>query len=70
MACENPLKIRNPRYKKWTDEHIYNYSMHWFKEPRPPDLLIDVPCGKCFSCQKRRMRDYQIRLLYEFSQYP
>ena len=70
MACENPLQIVNPRYKKWTDEHLRDYSMKWFKESRPPDYLIEVPCGRCNSCEKRRMRDFQIRLLYEFAQYP
>lgn len=35
-----------------------------------PDFYLDVPCGRCHECQKRRMRDYAIRLLYELSEYP
>lgn len=70
MACENPLRIVNPRYKKWTEAHIRDYSMKWFKMEHPPDYQIDVPCGRCHSCEKRRMRDFQIRLLYEYYCYP
>lgn len=70
MACEAPIRIKNPRYKKMHDVNLRNYSMYWFNSERPPDYYIEVPCGRCQGCEKRRMRDYQIRLLYEFAKYP
>lgn len=70
MACENPLTLRNPRYKKMTSKEVYLYSKEFFGEPVPPDLYIEVGCGQCHGCEKRRMRDYQIRLLYELNKHP
>lgn len=35
----------------------------------PPDYYIDVPCGKCFYCIKRRRSDWSFRLLQEIDLY-
>lgn len=70
MACENPLVLRNPRYKKMSSRELYLYSKEFFGEPLPPDLYIEVGCGLCQGCEKRRMRDYRFRLLWELYKYP
>lgn len=70
MACENPIQIVNPRYNDKPIKWIKWYSEKYLKEPFPPDFYLLVPCGKCLSCQKRRSRDYKIRLLYELHKYP
>lgn len=36
MACENPLHIKNPRYKKMSDLEVLNYSLRNFGERTPP----------------------------------
>lgn len=35
-----------------------------------PDRYINVPCGYCYSCQKRKLNGYRLRLLYEYQKYP
>lgn len=67
MACENPKRLKNPRYTKMSGGEYYIYCHHYFGKCPPPDLYIEVPCGECYSCQKRRMNDYRIRLLYEIA---
>lgn len=70
MACENPLMIRNPRYKGMTARERRVYAWEHYKLTYLPDLYIEVPCGKCHSCFRRRMNDYRFRLLYEHNKYP
>lgn len=70
MACEKPIQIVNPRYSKKPFKWIKWYSEKYLKEPFPPDFYLLVPCGKCLACQKRRSRDYKIRLMYELHKYP
>lgn len=36
MACENPLHIKNPRYKKMSDLERVTYSMRYFGTREPP----------------------------------
>ena len=42
-----------------------NYGMVW-----PPDYIVEVPCGYCFSCQKSSNNQYRIRLMYEIRKWP
>lgn len=70
MPCENPLKLKNPRYTKMGSGEYYYYCHHYFGKCPPPDLFIEVPCGVCHSCQQKRLSDYRIRLLHEISLYP
>lgn len=70
MSCENPLILLNPRYKKMSTEDKVRYSQSNFDSDVPPDLYVSVPCGQCHECQKKRMRDYHIRLMYEVYKYP
>lgn len=61
----------NPRYKKFTLEERLNWvNKYWNGQLKPPDYYIDVPCGNCIACQKKRLNDYRIRLNYEISRYP
>lgn len=70
MPCENPRRIKNRRYVKLGNLATSEYSVEKFGTPTPPDLYIDVPCGYCFSCQKRRMNEYRVRLMNEIQKWP
>ena len=70
MACENPLRIMNPRYKKMTPVDRLFYSRSCFGMDTPLDYYIEVPCGCCQACEKRRMFDFRVRLMYEHAAYP
>lgn len=70
MPCERPLTIVNPRYKGLTkvdlaDKALSRYGLHL---DEPPDYYITVPCGKCHSCQKKRLQNFRMRLMYEFTE--
>lgn len=69
MSCENPVIIKNPRYKDLSFIDRLDYSWTRFNNAFPFDYVLSVPCGKCHACQKRRMRDFKIRLIYECSKY-
>lgn len=71
MACLSPTTMINPRYKKMTWEERFDWcEKYWQGNLRPADFYIEIPCGNCLNCQKRRMNDYKIRLLHEISRYP
>lgn len=69
MACESPLLIVNPRYKGLSDSELSDISLERYglPLPRPPDYQIEVPCGKCFTCQKKRLQNFRFRLIHEMS---
>lgn len=57
MKCLNPYHIVNPRYK----------GDNSFTERNTPDYFIDIPCGKCHLCLKKRAADWKARLIPEFN---
>lgn len=72
MPCERPKRIINPRYKGLTASELRakcneRYALDL---ARPPDYEIEVPCGKCSQCQKRRLQCFRLRLVYELEKYP
>lgn len=70
MSCPRPKKIINPRYKGLDAESLHRLSERLFGVGFPPNYWIQIPCGNCLDCQKRKFRDYRMRLLYELQQYP
>lgn len=72
MGCERPYKITNPRYKDMskTELSFYCRTRLGLDLVRPPDFEIQVPCGRCHSCQKSRLQQFRFRLLYELQKYP
>lgn len=61
MACIRPLTIRNPRFLP----NDKNGGI----PPIPEDKrlqYIQVPCGKCVECMRKRATDWRMRMLQEF----
>lgn len=56
--CLRPHTIVNPHYKKWPTE-LQSYTT------MPFDYFIRIPCGQCCDCQKKKRRDWSIRLGHE-----
>lgn len=78
MACLFPLKVINPRYRRYFKAQRTILGIDNFIPPEqvmvmngfssgglPFDFMLVVPCGKCSECLKRKAKDWQIRLLYE-----
>lgn len=66
MACERPKKIVNPRYRDFNSTEKFEYAREtWGLNHLPPDYILEVPCGYCYSCQKSVNNQYRIRLMYE-----
>lgn len=61
MFCLHPVRIRNPRYKP-------NSKNGGFPDiPSDPRLAyLNVPCGKCIGCKKRKANDWRFRLWKEW----
>jgi hypothetical protein len=70
MSCENPLHLPNPRYRNWSAIDRLEYARSCFGLDFLPDKYIEVPCGMCQACEKRRMFDFRVRLMYELSVHP
>lgn len=70
MACEQPRKIVNRRYKDMRKVDIIDYAKEHYGMAWPPDYTVEVPCGYCHSCQKSANNQYRIRLLHEIRCYP
>lgn len=65
MPCLNPLTIKNPRYLP-SKKNGYN-------PPIPIDnrlYYLQVPCGKCIECRRRRASDWRFRLHNEYRYNP
>lgn len=70
MPCERPLTIVNPRYKGLSEDELPREALERFglHIDKPPDYHLTIPCGKCCSCQKKRLQSYRLRLMYEFTE--
>ncbi len=61
----------NPRYRGMSAGEVSEYCLkHYGKYQRPPDYYMDVGCGKCHSCQVKRLAGFRMRLQYELERYP
>lgn len=65
MACEHPTEILNPRYKDMKPYELSRYSLETYGIRDPPNLYVVVPCGYCQGCQKSRLNQFRLRLLFE-----
>lgn len=74
MSCLNPSRIKNPRYKKMNIKELSAYCREFIGIQycivdstgiHPPDEYIEIPCGTCFACQKRKRKEIQFRLIQE-----
>lgn len=65
MACYHPLRIVHPTRRKWKrDKYIPNS----YENMLIPNFL-DVPCGRCPQCLRRRARDWKVRIMAEHSRF-
>lgn len=65
MACYHPLHIVHPTRRKWKrDKYIPNS----YENMLIPNFL-DVPCGKCPQCIRRRARDWKVRIMAEHARF-
>lgn len=67
-SCLRPYRIVNRRWDDRTPSgrfnlYVYKRSHNW---QNPPDLWIDVPCGKCQGCVRDKSRMWRVRLLHEY----
>lgn len=70
MSCVRPKTIVNPRYKGLDAESLHRLSERLYGVSFPPNYWINVSCGNCLGCQKRKFFGYRMRLLYELNKYP
>lgn len=70
MSCENPINIRNPRYRNMGDEVYWRVHYRILHGITLPDEFLQIPCGKCLACKKARAKGWQLRLMSEFERYP
>lgn len=78
MACENPRRVLNPRYRDLDPEDVdmkiaTDYEalpVDWSKVGSNFAKYIEIPCGICASCERRRLNGYRMRLLNEISRWP
>lgn len=61
MACLDPMTIVNPRYRP---NKTNGGNPPVCEDPRL--FRIQVPCGRCVECRRRRASDWRYRLLQEY----
>lgn len=52
MKCLSPVTIKNPNF------HPDSAELRYLNEPR----YIEVPCGKCYNCLRKRANEWVFRL--------
>lgn len=65
--------IRNPRFrfdKTKANAWKYFYNRAVFPEDYEENLYLEIPCGKCYLCRKRRANSWRIRLVEELKDCP
>lgn len=66
--CKSPLNLVNPRYKKiarvnsFGDKGLYYEILQ--KYIHKPDYKLNVPCGHCLECLRKRVREWTFRSFY------
>lgn len=71
MPCLNPIRIKNPKYIGLPYDQIkVLHPLISYNGLLPVDYYIEVPCGKCLPCQKKRSNDYVVRLLEHYKTHP
>lgn len=66
MACLINKRVVNPRYKKIApDTHYKLYNDIDGQYPKK-DYYINIDCGRCINCFKKRMSQWRFRLIAEF----
>lgn len=71
MSCERPITIRNPRYgNEQSEQYWREYFWETYQIKDLPNEYINVPCGTCASCIKRKANDWRLRLMAEYNRYP
>lgn len=67
-TCLHPTKIVNRRYtsNKYSSRTNYRELVSTFFI-RKRDYLLNVPCGKCYLCRKKRANEWRFRLMAEYT---
>lgn len=67
-TCLHPTKIVNRRYtsNKYSTRTNYRELVSTFFI-RKRDYLLNVPCGKCYLCRKKRANEWRFRLMAEYT---
>lgn len=65
MACCIPLRIINPKYKKFV-KHCRDPTTEVYQYEDRQDFYLDVPCGVCANCLKSRGTMWRTRLHEEW----
>lgn len=57
--------VKNPRFRYPPDsfEFVRNRDLHW--RDYVENFFIEVPCGKCYLCRKKKANGWRVRLLEE-----
>ena len=55
--CNKPLRVTNPHYVKLADQLGVEISQF----SNQPDYKLQVPCGKCVRCIKKRQQHWFVR---------
>lgn len=55
--CNRPLRVTNPHYIKLADQ--FGVEIPLFSNQ--PDYKLQVPCGKCVQCIKKRQQHWFVR---------
>lgn len=70
--CLNPIKIKHPG-RKYHSQDLMGFSspeelQDWVElRGRLSPAVMEVPCGRCAECRRRRGSDWRVRLLHELN---
>lgn len=64
------MVVKNPRFRYPKDSFEYqrNRALHY--RDYIENFYIEVPCGKCYLCRKKKANGWRIRLLEEYKSTP
>lgn len=65
ISCLRPLYVKNPRFRYPLGSEEYERSRALHYRDYLENYYIEVPCGKCYLCRKKKSNGWRIRLLEE-----
>lgn len=65
VGCFRPRKVVNPRFRKDKNSEEFSKAKELYFRDYVENYYIEIPCGKCYLCRKKKASGWRVRLLEE-----
>lgn len=70
VGCFRPRLVVNPRFRKDRNSLEFAYARDLYWRDYVENYYLEVPCGKCYLCRKKKASAWRVRLIEEVKYTP